>query len=114
MRYTQQDATKKAREWVKTHPAWILICDMKADPDIFYFQFHELTDKERSYWGSAGHYNEYAIRRCKVQRAHITGDGEIYASICDIPPNKGGSMMMFKVGVKSGLRNLAMRAPEYA
>lgn len=111
MRYTQQDATKKAREYVSTHPAWVPICDMLADPGVLYYKFHELTDKERKYWEHPDRYNAYARKRCKVQRAHITGDGEIYADICDVPPKKGASMMLYKVGVKGALRDLVMRKP---
>lgn len=85
----------------KKHPAWLRICDMD-DTNCYYVQWAELSDRERNSWGSEYAYNEWATKRKKVKTGFISGKGEFFFDILDVP-RWHNSMMVFCVGVKAAL-----------
>jgi hypothetical protein len=106
--YSPEDAMKHAREYVRTHPSWVLICDIE-NHDVLYVQWEELDKKSKAYWKSEEFYDENARKICKVANMHMSGAGELYADICDVPVGHN-SMLMFKVGTKGKLRDMVKRA----
>lgn len=104
--YSVEQASKHASEWCKKHPAWMRICDLD-DTDCYYVQWNELSERERNYWGSEDAYNELATKRQKVKTGHISGKGEFFSDILDVP-RWHNSMMVFCVGVKAS-RELRVR-----
>lgn len=103
--YSVEQASKHAVEWCKKHPAWLRICDL-GNTDCYYVQWAELSDRERERWGSEYAYNEFATKRQKVKTGHVSGKGEFFSDILDVP-RWHNSMMVFCVGAKAAqeLRN---------
>lgn len=97
--YSVEAAAKHAAEWCKKHPAWMRICDLE-DTARYYVQWQELDERKREFWGSEHAYNEWASKRQKVKTGFISGKGEFFADILDVP-RWHNSMMVFCVGVKA-------------
>lgn len=95
--YSVELAFKHAMDWCAKHPAWIPICDLD-DTNCYYVQWDELSDRERRRWGSEYAYNEFATKRRKVKVGFVSGKGEFFADILDVP-RWHNSMMVFCVGV---------------
>lgn len=96
--FSVEQASQHAVEWCKSHPAWVRICDL-GNTDCYYVQWGELSDRERASWGSEYAYNEFATKRKKVRTGHISGKGEFFEDILDVP-RWHNSMMVFCVGIK--------------
>lgn len=101
--YTVEQAAQKALEWCEKHPAWKRICDIE-NTDSLYYTFSELPKREQKYWiDTYGEYSaesawrEFGRGKCKVPFGHITGKGEFYDDILQVPLHHN-MMMVFKVG----------------
>lgn len=108
--YSVEQASEHAAEWCKKHPAWVRICDL-GDTKGYYVQWDELSDRDRESWGSEYAYNEFATKRQKVKTGHISGKGEFFTDILEVPLWHN-SMMVFCVGLKAAqeLRNTRVLA----
>lgn len=84
--FSVEQASQHAAEWCAKHPAWLRICDLgDIDSNQFYVQWHELSDRDRKGWGSEYAYEEFAIRKSKVEMGFISGKGEFYSNVLDVP-----------------------------
>lgn len=72
--YTPQQAAEHANVWCATHLAWVRICDV---PD----------------------YDGYVSKRRKLPHGFISGKGEFYDRITDVPLFHN-LMMVLRVGTK--------------
>lgn len=98
--YSVEQASEHAAAWCAKRPAWMRICDLgNIDSDQFYVQWHELNKRDQEGWGSECAYREFAIKTRKVEMGHISGKGEFYSSILDVPMWHN-TMMVIRVGVK--------------
>jgi len=62
------------------------ICDFpEGYCDTLYVQWHELRATSQARWSSEYAYNEFADKRCKVPYGFISGKGEFYESVHDVP-----------------------------
>lgn len=105
--YSVEQASKHAMDWCAKHPAWIRICDLD-DTNCYYVQWDELSDRERRSWGTEYAYNEFATKRRKVKTGFVSGKGEFFPDILNVPPWHN-SMMVFCVGVEAAKKFLANR-----
>jgi hypothetical protein len=97
---TFEQVLQRSAEWCAKRPAWMRICDMSDELcESLYVQWDELRASQKRHWGTEYAYNEFSIRRCKVPHGVISGKGEFYASIADVPLSHN-SMSVFKVGKK--------------
>lgn len=99
--YTVEQAAAHAKTWCDKH-GWKRICDI-PDSDSLYYAWEELPQKERAYWiRRFGEYSakdawaEFGPKRCKVEAGYITGAGEFYTDILDVP-RFHNVMMVFKL-----------------
>lgn len=105
--FSVEQASKHALDWCAKNPSWIRICDLE-DSNCYYVQWGELSERQRSRWGSEYAYNEFAQKRQKVKTGFISGKGEFFSDILDVP-RWHNSMMVFRVGVVSAKQILANR-----
>lgn len=88
--FNTDQAAQKALEWCKKHEGWKRICDID-DSDSLYKTWNDLTEKEQEPWireyGSSaeGAWGEFARKPCKVPHGYITGKGEFYKDILQVP-----------------------------
>lgn len=100
--YTTEQAAQEATEWCKKNPGWQRICDI-PDHDSLYETWDELPARVKKYWerecrsDAEGAWREFGAARCKVKFGHVSGAGEFYKCILDVPRFHQG-MMVFKVG----------------
>ena len=99
--HTVDEAAKKALEWCKKHKGWQRICDI-PDTDNLYKNWDELSPKERKPWiddfgklYAEDAWNAHGRKPCKVTYGFISGKGEFYKDILQIPPLHN-FMMVFK------------------
>jgi hypothetical protein len=84
--YSTEDAAKHAAAWCAKRPAWMRVCDMGGiDADQFYVQWHELGKRDQEGWGSKSAYDEFSIKRQKVEMGFISGKGDFYGDILEVP-----------------------------
>lgn len=100
--YTTEEASLKALEWCNNHKGWKRICDIK-NRDNLYKTWTEIPAKERTLWiKNYGEYfaksawEELGTKPCKVPFGFISGKGEFYKDILQVPPLHN-LMMVFKV-----------------
>ncbi|EOZ8645445.1 hypothetical protein ACQWTT_001196 [Acinetobacter baumannii] len=94
-------ASQNALNWIKTHPAWIRICDLPCGYcETLYVQWHELSNSEKEYWGSEYAFDEFATKRLKVAKGFITDKNNFYSKITDVPWGED-LMTVFKIGKKA-------------
>lgn len=84
--YTVADAARHAADYCAKHPAWVRICDV---PD----------------------YDALARQRPRLKEGVISGKGEFYDSITDVPLFHN-SMMVLHVGVKVASAIRSAPAPQ--
>lgn len=89
--YTALEASNKAIEWCAKHPGWKRICDIE-DTDVLYKNWEELPEKVRSSWireygehSAESLWVEFGDSPCKVPFGFVTGKGEFYKNILDVP-----------------------------
>lgn len=106
--YTTEQASQHAVEWCKKHKGWKRICDIE-NSDSLYYNWDEIEKKEKDYWiNSFGEYSaesawrEFGIAKCKVKKGYITGKGEFYKNILEVPLFHN-LMTILKVGAENGL-----------
>lgn len=100
---TFEEVLDKSLEWCNQHPGWKRMCDIE-DTDSLFKTWEELPKRSHDVWISAyGEYSaekaweEFGHKPCKVKYGHVSGKGEFYKDIRDIPLFHN-SMMVFKVG----------------
>ncbi len=99
--FSVEQASQHAAAWCAKHPAWLRICDLgDIDCDQFYVQWHELSARDQKDWGSEYAYREFAIRKSKVEMGFISGKGEFYSDVLDVPLFHN-LMQVIRVGVKT-------------
>ena len=105
--YTFEQVLQRSAEWCSKRPAWVRICDMPDDYcKSLYVQWNELSATQQRQWGSEYAYAEFGIKRCKVRYGFVSGKGEFFEQITDVP-RFHNSMMVFRVGTTTAA---AMRA----
>lgn len=89
--YTTEQASSKALEWCKNNKGWKRICDI-ADSDNLYKTWDELPEKiKKSLIDEFGKYSaesawrEFGDSYCKVPFGFISGKGDFYDNILDVP-----------------------------
>ena len=103
-----EEQLARYREWQKQNPEWELCCDIQ-DTDALYVQWEELLNRERKQWISDFHdsaknaFDEFAIKRCKVQNAVLCPDMQI-RDVMDWP--NGFCMLVFKTDNQSFNRTI--------
>lgn len=100
--YTVEQASEHAKNWCKKHKGWKRICDID-DSDNLYKTWDELNEKiKRSWINEYGNYSaesawlEFGRRPCKVPFGFITGKGEFYKDVRQVPLYHN-LMMVYKV-----------------
>lgn len=83
--------------------------------DTLYVQWNELSATQQRRWGSEYAYGEFGIKRCKVRSGFVSGKGNFYDCITDVPPFHN-SMMVFRIGIDAveSMRTAAVRPPANA
>lgn len=88
--YTNEQALQKSLEWCEQHPGWKRMCDIE-DTDGLYKTWEELSEKEKKPWvkeyrsSAEDAWGEFGRRPCKVPFGFVTGKGEFYKSISQVP-----------------------------
>lgn len=90
--YSTKDAAEKALEWCSNHKGWIRICDLKDDVSTLYKTWEELSERERKTWikqfgetSAKDAWEEFGIAPCKVEYGFISGKGEFYKKVTEVP-----------------------------
>ncbi|QTD91789.1 hypothetical protein [Burkholderia anthina] len=108
--FSADQAAAHAAAWCKLHPSWIRICDLPPNyTDNFYQQWEELSEGQRRRWGTRSMYNEFARKRRKVKEGFISGKGEFFDGVLDVPLFHN-VMMVFRVGVAKATELRAAKA----
>jgi hypothetical protein len=101
--YTTEQAAQESLKWCEKHPGWKRICDIE-DSNSLYKTWDELSEKEKKSWinyygvlGAKGAWEEFGHKPCKVKYGFISGKGEFYKKVTDVPPLHN-LMMVFKIG----------------
>jgi len=100
--YTTEQASQHALNWCAKNPKWKRICDI-PDSDALYKTWEELPIKVRDSWESRYGYDaksawrEFGYRPCKVKFGFISGKGEFFRNVLDVP-RFHNIMMVFRVG----------------
>ena len=97
--YSGAQAAEHAKEWCKKNPAWRRICDI-PDHTVFEKTYDEIPKRERAYWdenGGESMWSEYGSAPTKVPTGFISGKGEFFESIHQVPLYHN-MMMVFRVG----------------
>jgi hypothetical protein len=97
--YSVEEASEHAKAWCARNPAWMRICDI-PDTDQYYVKWDELSTADQKFWMSEYGYKEFAIARCKIKTGYISGKGEFFENINELPPAHN-LMSVFRVGVKT-------------
>ncbi|GAA5416216.1 hypothetical protein Pryu01_01248 [Paraliobacillus ryukyuensis] len=89
--YSVEQASRNALNWCENNKGWARICDIE-NVDSLYKNWAELSEKEKSYWVKQfGQYDaesawiEFGKSPCKVPYGFITGKGDFYRNILDVP-----------------------------
>lgn len=88
--FTTEQASNHAKIWCANHRGWQRICDIE-DSDALYKTWDELPAKVRKEWeahyGNSGEaaWLEFGRKPCKVPNGFITGKGEFYENVLDVP-----------------------------
>lgn len=85
--YSTEQAAEHAKQWCAKHPGWQRICDIPS-VDALYMTFSELPKRVQNSWekrGGESAWLEFGEKPCKVARAFISGKGEFYTSILEVP-----------------------------
>jgi hypothetical protein len=99
--YTTEQAAALALEWCNKNPGWKRICDIENSDDL-YKTWHELSEKEQWTWiqefrdRAEDAWLEFGRKPCKVPYGFISGKGEFYKNVLQVPPLHN-LMMVFKV-----------------
>lgn len=100
--YTTEQASQNAIEWCEKHPGWKRICDIE-NSDSLYKTWDELSDNVKKSWvdeyskySAESAWREFGKRPCKVPYGFITGKGEFYKDVLQVPLYHN-LMMVFKV-----------------
>ena len=94
-------AAEKALIWCENHKGWKRICDIK-DSDSLYKKWVDLTKEEKYPWvrdfgiSADSVWNDNKGDTCKVPYGFISGEGEFYKDILQVPLFHN-LMMIFKV-----------------
>lgn len=101
--YSFEDALKKSLEWCAKHPGWKRMCDIE-DTDSLYKTWEEMPNSIKEQWINeyGEHYaesawKEFGSKPCKVPYGFVTGKGEFYKRVSDVP-RFHNFVMVFKVG----------------
>lgn len=97
--YTVEQASARARTWCAAHPGWQRICDVE-NSDALYKTYDELPQRVRRTWdahGGEASWKEFGHKPCKVPFGFISGKGEFYSNVLDVP-RFHNLMMIFKTG----------------
>lgn len=101
--YTTEQASEKAQEWCKKNKGWKRICDIE-NSDSLYKKWDELPKKIKNDWintygenSAESAWKEFGDSYCKVSKGFITGKGEFYENVLDVPLNHN-LMTVYKVG----------------
>jgi hypothetical protein len=103
--YSVEQAAKHALNWCKKHPAWMRICDLPFPTEELYYKWEELSKKEQEPWieeyarSAKEAWEEFSYGKCKVEYGFISGRGDFYDDVLDVPPFHN-LMMVFKVDKK--------------
>jgi len=107
---TFEEVLQHSSEWCVKNPAWIRICDLPdGHCESLHVQWTELSATQQRRWGSEYSYNEFGDKRCKVPYGFVSGKGEFYKRITDVP-RFHNSMMVFRIGVNEANAMRAARA----
>jgi hypothetical protein len=85
--YSAQLAAEHAVSWCAAHPGWQRICDIE-DVNALYKTYAELSSQDRRYWERHGGevlWLEFGRKPCKVPHGFVTGKGEFYWNILEVP-----------------------------
>jgi len=88
--YTTEQAAEHAKKWCARHRGWQRICDIE-DSDALYKNWDELSTKERAGWeeeyrsSAEAAWLEFGRKPCKVPSGFITGKGEFYKDVLQVP-----------------------------
>ncbi|WP_332237927.1 hypothetical protein [Sporolactobacillus sp. KGMB 08714] len=100
--YTIEEAADKALTWCDKHPGWQRIYDID-DTGSLYKTWKELSEKVKKPWiehfgqySAEAAWREFGDAPCKVPYGFITGKGDFFRSIIDVPQFHN-VMMVFKV-----------------
>lgn len=97
--YTPRQALEHADKWCAKRPAWLPIY-LLDDTDQYYVQWGELSAKDKEYWGSQDAYDEFATKRQKIEIGFISGKGEFYGDVLQVPLFHN-FMMVLRIGAKA-------------
>jgi hypothetical protein len=114
--FSVEQASSHAAEFCRKNPAWLRVCDMPDTEEVsraLYVQWDELSKAAQERWGSEYAYDEFARKRCKVKQGVMSGKGEIYGSVLDVPLFHN-MMCMYRVGVARAKEWREQRAKEQA
>lgn len=98
--YSTEDASRHAVKWCEQHPGWQRICDI-PDSSVLYKSWAELPKTIRASWEKnhpsdpEGAWLEFGRAPCKVPYGFVSGKGEFYKNVLDVPQFHN-SMMVFK------------------
>ena len=106
--FSVEQAKRHADEWCAKRSAWMPICDL-GETDQYYVQWGELKRADKDYWESEYGYNEFAIKRCKIEFGFMSGKGEFYSDAMHVPCGHN-FMMLFRVGAKAAREIKAAKA----
>ncbi|MGE8319557.1 MAG: hypothetical protein ACN6O3_12495 [Comamonas sp.] len=101
--FTVEQASAHAKEWCADHPGWQRICDV-PNSDALYKTFAELPKRVQRAWegrGGEAAWKEFGNRPCKVPRGFISGAGEFYRNVLDVP-RFHNLMTVYKTGAREG------------
>jgi len=100
--YTVEQAKLAAEKFCSNNAGWEMICDIE-DSDSLYKGWNDMDKKVKAAWrkkygmaGAQDAWESLADKPCKVPYKFISGAGEVYDSILDVPAFHN-SMMIFKV-----------------
>lgn len=103
--YTTDEAAEQALAFCKANKGWKRICDLK-DSDALYKTWDELPKKIRKAWvdecgeeSAPSAWKEFGDAYCKVPKGYITGKGEFYENVLEVPLSHN-LMAVYKVGNK--------------
>ncbi|WPS85643.1 hypothetical protein SMD22_00865 (plasmid) [Brevibacillus halotolerans] len=101
--YTTEQASQYALEWCNNNQEWKRICDIK-NTNTLYYTFAEIPKKVQKQWirefgehSAESAWLESGKKPCKVPYGFITGKGEFYEDILQVPLHHN-MMQVYKVG----------------
>ena len=102
--YSTEEAAKFALKWCEKNNGWERICDISCDSEELYYSWSEITKKEKDFWikeygvdSAKDAWKEFGNKKCKIPYGFITGKGEFYSNILDVPLNHS-IIMVYQTG----------------